>query len=44
VLLILQGTAELVRCWKAMKTGVWMDRLDDVKETEDRLIEQAERN
>src|SRR6056300_100176 len=44
VLLILQGTAELVRCWKAMKTGVWMDRLDDVKETEERLIEQAERN
>jgi TRAP-type mannitol/chloroaromatic compound transport system permease small subunit len=44
VLLILQGMAELVRCWKAMKTGVWMDRLDDVKETEDRLIEQAERN
>ena len=44
VLLILQGTAELVRCWKAMKTGVWMDRLDDVKETEDRLIEQAEQN
>ena len=32
------GHAELVRCWKAMKTGVWMDRLDDVKETEDRLI------
>ena len=43
-LLILQGTAELVRCWKAMKTGIWMDRLNDVKETEDRLIEQAERN
>lgn len=38
-LLILQGTAELVRCWKAMRTGVWMKRLDDVKETEDALAE-----
>jgi hypothetical protein len=28
-----------MRCVKAMKTGVWMDRLDDVKETEDLLIE-----
>lgn len=36
-LLILQGLAELLRCWKAMKTGVWMDRLDDVRETEDLL-------
>ncbi len=38
-LLMLQGLAELMRCVKAMKTGVWMDRLDDVKETEDLLIE-----
>lgn len=37
-LLILQGLAELVRCWKAMRTGVWMERLDDVRETEDALI------
>ena len=37
-LLILQGIAELMRCWIAMKTGVWMKRLDDVKETEDLLI------
>jgi len=41
-LLILQGTAELIRCWRAMKTGVWMDRLDDVKETEEMLTQQAE--
>ena len=40
-LLILQGFAELVRCWNAMKTGVWMKRVDDVKETEDALMEQA---
>lgn len=36
-LLILQGLAEMARCWRAMKTGVWMKRLDDVKETEDLL-------
>jgi TRAP-type mannitol/chloroaromatic compound transport system permease small subunit len=36
-LLLLQGVAELTRCWLAMKTGVWMERLDDVKETEDLL-------
>jgi TRAP-type mannitol/chloroaromatic compound transport system permease small subunit len=40
-LLILQGFAELVRCWHAMKTGVWMDRVEDVRETEDALMEQA---
>jgi TRAP-type mannitol/chloroaromatic compound transport system permease small subunit len=40
--LILQGLAELVRCWRAMKSGVWMERLDDVKETEDLLIETAD--
>ena len=39
-LLILQGIAELMRCWKAMKTGVWMERLDDVKETEDILMQK----
>ena len=37
-LLILQGIAELIRCWKAMRTGAWMARLDDVHETEDTLI------
>jgi len=40
-LLILQGLAEMVRCAKAMRSGVWMKRLDDVKETEDLLIEQT---
>ncbi len=37
-LLILQGFAELLRCWKAMKTGAWLPRLEDVRETEDSLI------
>lgn len=37
-LLLLQGLAELVRCWMAMKSGVWLDRLEDVRETEDMLM------
>jgi TRAP-type mannitol/chloroaromatic compound transport system permease small subunit len=37
-LLILQGLAECMRCWKAIKSGQWMERLDDVKETEEALI------
>jgi TRAP-type mannitol/chloroaromatic compound transport system permease small subunit len=41
-LLMLQGLAELLRCWRAMRTGVWMERLDDVKETEDLLKYHAE--
>ena len=41
---MLQGLAELMRCWRAMKTGVWMERLDDVKETEDMLAREAERS
>jgi TRAP-type mannitol/chloroaromatic compound transport system permease small subunit len=41
-LLMLQGLAELMRCWRAMKSGVWMERLDDVKETEDLLKYHAE--
>ncbi|MEP3847827.1 MAG: TRAP transporter small permease subunit [Paracoccaceae bacterium] len=36
-LLALQGVAELVRCLMAMRTGVWPERLNDVKETEDLL-------
>jgi len=37
-LLMLQGVAELIRCCKAMRSGVWMKRLDDVRETEEALI------
>ena len=36
-LLAIQGVAELVRCVSAMRTGVWPERLVDVKETEDLL-------
>jgi len=45
-LLIVQGIAECMRCLVAMRTGRWLDRLEDVRETEDSLMEfgpQAER-
>ena len=41
VLLMLQGLAEMARCWLAMRNGVWLDRLDDVRETEDMLMEST---
>ncbi len=37
-LLILQGLAELFRCWRAMRSGAWMERLEDVRETEEALM------
>jgi TRAP-type mannitol/chloroaromatic compound transport system permease small subunit len=42
LLLMIQGTAELVRCWIAMRTGEWVPRLDDVKETEDLLMDMKD--
>lgn len=38
-LLIIQGLAELMRCWIAIRTGVWQERLQDVHETEDLLMD-----
>ena len=40
-LLMLQGASEICRCIKAIKHNKWMDRLSDVKETEQRLMEEA---
>ncbi|WP_136657882.1 TRAP transporter small permease subunit [Nitratireductor sp. XY-223] len=37
-LLMLQGIAEIMRCWLAMRSGQWLERLDDVRETEDMLM------
>ena len=42
ILMMIQGLAELMRCVIAMRTGEWLDRLDDVKETEDLLIDMDE--
>jgi len=41
-LLLLQGSAEIVRCVLAIKSGRWLDRLDDVRETEDMLMHMSE--
>jgi TRAP-type mannitol/chloroaromatic compound transport system permease small subunit len=38
-LLVIQGIAELVRCVMAMRSGIWPERLADVKETEDLLAD-----
>ena len=43
-LLIIQGIAEILRCWRAMRSGEWMKRLEDVKETEDALMEAVSEN
>ena len=36
-LLIIQGIAECMRCYLAMKTGEWPKRMEDARETEDLL-------
>lgn len=43
-LMMIQGVAEMMRCWKAMRTGVWLDRLEDVRETEESLMEFGPRS
>jgi len=40
-LLIIQGIAECMRCYLAIKTDKWLPRLEDARETEDILIGQA---
>jgi TRAP-type mannitol/chloroaromatic compound transport system permease small subunit len=37
-LMMLQGLAEMMRCWIAMRTNTWPERLADVHETEDMLM------
>ena len=40
-LFIMQGIAECMRCYLAMKTNKWLPRLEDARETEDILRGQA---
>jgi TRAP-type mannitol/chloroaromatic compound transport system permease small subunit len=40
-LFIVQGIAECMRCYLAMKTNKWLPRLEDARETEDLLKDQA---
>jgi TRAP-type mannitol/chloroaromatic compound transport system permease small subunit len=42
VLMAIQGVAETIRAFVAMRTGVWPPRLSDVEETETLLAKQAE--
>lgn len=42
VLLIAQGISECMRCLIAIKTGSWVPRHEDVRETEDLLAESAD--
>lgn len=40
-LLILQGISECMRCYLAMKTGSWPERMEDARETEEILKDQT---
>ncbi|MEK9753292.1 MAG: TRAP transporter small permease subunit [Rhodospirillaceae bacterium] len=40
-LMILQGIAECLRCYKAMRENTWLPRLEDARETEDLLQNQT---
>ena len=41
-LMAIQGVAETIRAWVAMRTGQWPPRLSDVEETETILARQSE--
>lgn len=41
-LMVLQGVAETIRAYQALRSGVWPKRLADVEETETVLAQQAE--
>lgn len=42
VLMAIQGAAETIRAYQALRTGVWPARLSDVEETETMLARQTE--
>ena len=42
LLMAIQGVAETIRSYQAMRTGVWPPRLSDVEETETILAKQSE--
>jgi TRAP-type mannitol/chloroaromatic compound transport system permease small subunit len=42
-MLALQGTIEVARCVLCLRTGEWPQRLSDVEETEQIILEQAAR-
>jgi TRAP-type mannitol/chloroaromatic compound transport system permease small subunit len=42
VLMVMQGTVEVIRCAICIRTGVWPRRLHDVEELERKILEEAE--
>ena len=40
-LLIIQGISECMRCWVAIREGKWLQRLEDVRETEQTLMAEG---
>jgi len=38
---LVQGIAEMIRCWICIKTGEWPQKMHDVQEMEDLVLEQA---
>ena len=43
VLMLLQGVAEIVRCFVCIKTGAWPQRLHDVEELDKVILEEQQR-
>ncbi|GAA0594901.1 TRAP transporter small permease subunit [Craurococcus roseus] len=41
LLLLLQGLAEVVRCWRCIQSGEWPKRLSDVEELEQQVLAAA---
>jgi TRAP-type mannitol/chloroaromatic compound transport system permease small subunit len=42
VFLVLQGVAEILRCWQCIQTGEWPRRLHDVEELETAILHQQQ--
>jgi TRAP-type mannitol/chloroaromatic compound transport system permease small subunit len=43
ILLFIQGIAQMMRCVKCMRDGYWTHAVDEVEETETKLIQERER-
>ena len=44
ILLFIQGIAQIFRCIVCIRTGEWIRAVDDIDETEKRLVEEQERD
>jgi len=41
--MVLQGIAEVLRCWQCLRDGQWTARMHDVEELEKQILEEAAR-